>query len=61
MKRLLLGALSIYLLLAVVGRFVEVMGAARCECRPDCWCKKPVLSILRWVFPACHSLGAECS
>lgn len=61
MKRLLLGALSMYLLLAVVGRFVEAMGAARCDCRPDCWCKKPVLSIFRWVFPACHSLGADCS
>ncbi len=60
MKRLLLRATSIYLLFAVIGRFVEGMGAARCECRPDCWCKKPVLSTFRWVFPAGHSLGADC-
>ncbi len=61
MKRLLLGVTSIYLLFAVIGRFVEGMGAARCECRPDCWCKKPALSTFRWVFPAGHSLGADCS
>ncbi len=61
MKRLLLHATSIYLLFAVIGRFVEGMGAVRCECRPDCWCKKPVLSTFRWVFPAGHSLGADCS
>jgi len=23
-----------------------------CGCRPDCWCKKPVLSTFRWAIPA---------
>ncbi len=54
-KRLFLGAASLYLLFALVGRFVEGIGAVRCGCRSDCWCKKPVLSTFRWVFPAGHS------
>ena len=58
-KRFLVGAGSLYLLFAVIGRFVEGMGAVTCECRPDCWCKKPVLSTFRWVFPAGHSFPAD--
>ncbi|MDQ3645496.1 MAG: hypothetical protein M3345_01010 [Actinomycetota bacterium] len=27
-----------------------------CECRPDCWCKRPGLRHFRWVFPVGHSL-----
>lgn len=61
MKRLLLGAASIYVLCALIGRFVEAMGAVECECRSDCWCKKPVLSTFRWAFPAGHSLARDCS
>lgn len=55
MKRLLLSALGIYLLFAVIGRFVEAMGAAQCGCRPECWCQKPGLSTFRWVFPRSHA------
>ena len=61
MKRLVAGAASTYLLFAVIGRFIEGMGAAKCGCRPDCWCKKPVLSTFRWVFPAEHSFDANGS
>jgi hypothetical protein len=61
MKRLLLGVTSVYLLFAVIGRFVEGVGAVRCQCRSDCWCKKPVLSSVRWVLPVGHSLDADCS
>ena len=25
-----------------------------CSCYPDCWCKKPGLSLFRWVFPRFH-------
>lgn len=25
-----------------------------CDCYPECWCKKPGLSIFRWVFPRYH-------
>jgi hypothetical protein len=60
-RRLAIRVLSIYLLFAVIGRFVEGMGAVQCGCRPDCWCKKPVLSIFRWVFPVGHRLQADCS
>ena len=54
MKRLLVGLASLYVLFAVIGRFVERMGAVRCGCAPTCWCKKPVLSTFRWVFPYGH-------
>lgn len=51
MKRVIVRALSLYLLFAVIGRFVEAMGAVQCGCRPDCWCKRPGLSVFRWVMP----------
>ncbi len=46
----------IYLLAAVVGLYRESSGSLKCECREDCWCKKPGLSLFRWVFPVGHSL-----
>ncbi|MBA2323456.1 MAG: hypothetical protein H0V92_05355 [Pseudonocardiales bacterium] len=55
MKRALLGTASVYLLFAVIGRFVEGMGAVTCGCAPSCWCHKPVLSTFRWVFPVAHT------
>jgi hypothetical protein len=58
-KRLLLSALGLYLLFAVIGRFVEGMGAVECGCSPSCWCKRPVLSTFRWVFPFKHTLGSR--
>ncbi|MBV9533881.1 MAG: hypothetical protein JO321_00540 [Solirubrobacterales bacterium] len=61
MRRLTIRLLSAYLLFALIGRFVEGMGAVRCPCRSDCWCKKPVLSIFRWVFPVGHRLETHCS
>jgi len=56
MKRIVVRALSLYLLFAVIGRFVEEMGAVECGCKPDCWCKRPGLRTFRWVFPARHHL-----
>jgi hypothetical protein len=56
MKRVVVRALSLYLLFAMIGRFVEEMGAAECGCKPDCWCKRPGLSLFRWVFPARHHM-----
>ena len=56
MKRLLgLGA-GLYLLVAVWGLVRESQGRLRCECSEDCWCKKPGLSLFRWVLPIGHSL-----
>jgi hypothetical protein len=47
---------ALYLALAVRGLVRESRGELRCECRPDCWCKKPGLQLFRWVFPVWHSL-----
>lgn len=47
-------ALALYLLFALIGRFVEGMGAVQCGCEESCWCKKPILSTFRWVLPAAH-------
>jgi hypothetical protein len=54
MKRALVSLAGVYLLFAVIGRFVEGMGAVECGCADDCWCKRPVLSTFRWVFPWGH-------
>jgi hypothetical protein len=53
-KRLLVGVGATYLLFAVIGRFVEGIGAVECGCAADCWCKRPGLSVFRWVFPYGH-------
>ena len=47
MKRALMSLAGLYLLFAVIGRFVEGMGAVECGCADDCWCKRPVLSTFR--------------
>jgi hypothetical protein len=61
MKRVLVGVGAVYLLFAVIGRFVEAMGAVRCDCAADCWCKKPGLSTFRWVAPFGHRLAAAAA
>lgn len=61
MRRVLLGTVSVYLLFALIGRFAERMGAVTCGCAPGCWCKQPVLSTFRWVFPVGHTSGPDCS
>ncbi len=61
MKRTLIAAASVYLLFAVIGRFVERMGAVECGCAPSCWCKKPVVGTFRWVFPFGHQFATGCS
>ncbi len=48
---------GIYLALAALGHARERSGATACECRADCWCKRPGLKLFRWVFPLGHSLG----
>jgi hypothetical protein len=54
MRRGLLPVISIYLLAALIGRVAESRGKTVCGCASDCWCKKPVLSAFRWVFPYLH-------
>lgn len=59
MRRVLVAVASFYLLFAVIGRFLEAIGAAKCPCAPDCWCKKPGLSTFRWVAPFGHRIIAH--
>jgi hypothetical protein len=59
MKRAVTWALGLYLLTALVGRFVESVGVVRCRCSGDCWCRLRVLSAFRWVFPYGHRLEIE--
>jgi hypothetical protein len=53
-KRGVLVGLGGYLLLAVGNRVAEAAGVMRCGCAEDCWCKRPGLSLFRWVFPWRH-------
>ena len=55
MKRVLVPLLAVYLFAALIGRVSEKQGRSVCGCSTDCWCKKPVLSLFRWVFPFGHS------
>jgi hypothetical protein len=36
MRRALMSSAAVYLLFAVIGRFVEGMGAVECGCADDC-------------------------
>jgi hypothetical protein len=52
MKRIILGIVGLYLLAAIVTTLLERSGSwKRCACEPECWCKKPGLSLFRWVSP----------
>jgi hypothetical protein len=61
MRRLIFLLLRLYLLAAIATRVAEASGLWRqCGCSPDCWCKKPGLSLFRWVVPMRHrSLDSE--
>ena len=48
MKRALMSLAAVYLLFAVIGRFVEGMGAVECGRADNCWCKHPALSTFPW-------------
>jgi hypothetical protein len=54
MKRIVLPLVIGYLALAVASRAREAAGLLACDCYPDCWCRKPGLSLFRWVFPRFH-------
>jgi hypothetical protein len=50
----LIGAVS-YLFLAVGTRVADALGVGgvrlHCACRESCWCKRPSLTVFRWVTP----------
>ena len=52
MRRLLIGLVGLYVLAALLTTVAEKNGLwRRCGCEPECWCKKPGLSLFRWVVP----------
>jgi hypothetical protein len=53
-RRLIGGIFGLYVTAALIGRLLEATGRTHCGCAADCWCKKPVLSTFRWVFPWRH-------
>ena len=62
MRRILLGAVAAVLLLAVGTRAADALGAGgvrlRCGCVEMCWCKRPGLTVFRWVTPGhWHHIG----
>jgi hypothetical protein len=52
-KGKIVGAAGLVGVTAVATRIGEVAGVRRlqCACEDDCWCKKPVLSLVRWLVP----------
>jgi hypothetical protein len=54
MKRVVLSLAIGYVILALVGRAKEASGLRTCGCDLDCRCRKPSLSLFRWVFPRFH-------
>jgi hypothetical protein len=63
LKRTVQAALIGYVVLGLLTRGLEEVGLhARCEWDPDCWCKRPSLTVFRWVFPrGTKDHGIECS
>ena len=61
MRRLIASVLVGYVVIALVARAKEAAGLITCDCYPDCWCKKPGLSVFRWVFPRYHHLPARAA
>jgi hypothetical protein len=50
---LLVGGLTLALERAGIERF-------RCACSSDCWCKRPGLSLFRWITPGrWHSIDVH--
>jgi hypothetical protein len=54
MKRVVWTLVLGYVILGLITRAREAAGAYTCGCDPDCWCKRPGLSLFRWVFPRLH-------
>jgi len=62
MRRILLRTAVLYLLLAAGTRVADALGLGgrrlRCGCEDSCWCKRPGLTVVRWVTPGrWHDIG----
>jgi hypothetical protein len=56
LRRMIQATLVGYVVLGLVTRGLEEFGLyARCERDPACWCKRPGLTVFRWVFPRGHT------
>jgi hypothetical protein len=55
-RRRLLAVGALYVGIALIAHTQERRGAITCVCSEDCWCKRPGLSLFRWVFPFGHKL-----
>jgi hypothetical protein len=53
-KKLVLWLALGYLILLLTSRPKEAAGLMTCDCYPDCWWRRPGLSLFRWVFPRFH-------
>jgi hypothetical protein len=56
MKRVVWSLVLGYVILGLTTRGREAAGAYTCACDPDCWCKRPGLSLFRWTFPRFHRI-----
>jgi hypothetical protein len=56
LKRVFLLLGTLYIGAALVGHAQERRGAIKFQCQEDCWCRRPGLSLFRWVFPLGHKL-----
>jgi hypothetical protein len=54
LKRALQAAALGYVVLGIATRVMEEAGVYTCTCTPDCWCKRPGVSLFRWVVPRWH-------
>jgi hypothetical protein len=54
MKLLLIAIAIGYDILGIYTRAEEAAGVRKCDCYPDCWCRRPGVSVFRWVFPWFH-------
>lgn len=53
-RPILLASAAAYVLLAVGTRVADALGVGgrlQCACRESCWCKRPSLTVFRWVTP----------
>ena len=50
----LLLVVGAYLAAAVGGLVRERLGLTACGCSAACWCRRPGVSLFRWVFPFRH-------
>lgn len=54
MRRAALAVVGAHVAVAAGTRAAEALEARCCGCPDRCWCRRPGLSLFRWVFPWHH-------